>query len=73
MNTYKAQSAILDFLWGDNEVADVGDSNKPPGHDEDNGGIIGWIFGVPPRGSPHWNNDKRQKLRPTKHKRAKYP
>ena len=76
MNTYKAQSsAIVQFLWGDNEVADVNNSNNPPGHDEDNEDILGWVPGAPPCGSCHRNGDKHQQLCPTKtkQKRAKYP
>ena len=77
MNTYKAQSsAIVHFLWGDNEVADVGNSNNSPaGHDEGNGDILGWVLVAPRRGSRHRNGDTRQKLRPTKtkHNTAKYP
>ena len=76
-NTYKAQSsAIVRFLRGDDEVADVDHSNNPaPGHDEDDGDILGCVLGAPPRGCHHQNGNKRQRLRPTKtkHKRAKYP
>lgn len=61
VNTYKAQSSvIMRFLWGDNEV-DHDDSKNPPGHDDKDGDLLGWVISAPPHATHHWNVIKHQR------------
>ena len=81
MNTYKAQSAaIMQFLWGDNDIHHDDDNNNR--HGDDNGDLLRWVLGAQRRHAAHHPNanfvDNRQprgRRRPTKtkQKRTKYP